>query len=119
MMASCFVEAKKDEAFDKIVLYHLFSVGKKAIGDSGYEGMPQKVTITRGKHSPEMKKFLARAKSRQESLHSKLKFFNCLYHKFRHGKNTKEKMELHKMCVEAISVIVQYDMDSGRPVMDL
>ena len=110
---------KGDQSLDTTALYHLLPDGKKAIGDSGYEGMSEKVTITRPGHSREMKQFLGRAKSRQESLHSKLKFFNCLYHRFRHGKNTKDKMELHKMCVEAVSVIVQYDMDSGRPVMDL
>ena len=82
---------KNDKNLDKTALYPLLPPGKKAIGDSGYKGMPQKVTITRGKHSPEMKKFLARAKSRQESLHSKLKFSTVCITNSVTGKTPKKK----------------------------
>ena len=81
--------------------------------------MPEKVTITRDGQSKDLKQFLGRAKNRQESLHTRLKSFNYLYHRFRHGKSTQNKMELHKMCVEAVCVIVQYDMENGSPIFDL
>ena len=94
-------------------------LGKKAIGDSGYAGIDN-VTITRGQHSKELKKWLGRAKNRQESLHCRLKAFNILGERFRHGKKgTQDKLSLHQTCVEAVCVLVQYDMECGRPVFDL
>ena len=110
---------KADKQLDKAALYHILPTGKKAIGDSGYEGMAEKVTITRHGQSKELKQLLGRAKNRQESLHSRLKSFNCLYHRFRHGTSTQDKMDLHKMCVESVCVIVQYDMENGSPIFDL
>ena len=110
---------KGEENLDTTALYHVLPKGKKAIGDSGYEGMPEKVTITREGQSEDLKKFLGRAKNRQESLHTRLKSFNCLYHRFRHGKSTQNKMDLHQMCVDAVSVIVQFDMENGNPIFDL
>ena len=110
---------KDDKVLDKTALYHMLPPGKKAIADSGYEGMPEKVTITRHGQSKELKQFLGRAKNRQESLHTRLKSFNCLYHRFRHGKSTQNKMDLHNMCVESVCVIVQYDMENGSPSFDL
>ena len=120
--STMFRGGKKDDDegdLDTTALYHMLPKGKKAIGDSGYEGMPEKVTITRDGQSKDLKQFLGRAKNRQESLHTRLKSFNCLYHRFRHGKSTQNKMELHKMCVEAVCVIVQYDMENGSPIFDL
>ena len=120
--STMFRGGKKDDEegdLDTTALYHMLPEGKKAIGDSGYEGMPEKVTITRDGQSKDLKQFLGRAKNRQESLHTRLKSFNCLYHRFCHGKSTQNKMELHKMCVEAVCVIVQYDMENGSPIFDL
>ncbi|EJK49115.1 hypothetical protein THAOC_32038 [Thalassiosira oceanica] len=100
-------------------LNFLFLTGKKAIGDSGYSGIDN-VTITREGHSREMKQWLGRAKNRQESLHSRIKSFNILKQRFRHGrKGTDDKLDLHRTCVEAVCVLVQYDMDCGNPVFDL
>lgn len=100
----------KIEDRDKSSLYFKIPLGKKAIGDSGYEGMPEKVTCTRHGQSKELKQFLGRAKNRQETLHAKLKSYRILGTTFRHGKKgTQDKMDLHKMCVEAICVVVQYD----------
>jgi hypothetical protein len=102
-------KTKKDD-LDKSALYFKLPMGKKAIGDSGYEGMPEKVTVTRSGQSKELKEFLGRAKNRQESLHTKLKSYRILSHNFRHGKKgTQDKIDLHQMCVEAVCVIVQYD----------
>ena len=84
--------------------------GKKAIADTAYEGLHQKVTVKRPGHAVEVFRFLDRAQNRQETYHCRLENYNILVHRFRHGKNSVEKMELHKMAVEAIAVIVEYDM---------
>lgn len=98
---------KRDE-WDKSALYFKIPPGKRAVGDSGYKGISN-VTITKKKHSKGLKKFLTRAKQRQESFHTRLKSFHILRYRFRHGSSTKNKMDTHKMCVEAICVIVQYE----------
>jgi hypothetical protein len=84
--------------------------GKKAIADSAYEGLPEKVTVKRPGHTANVFRFLDRAQNRQESYHCRLENYSILYHRFRHGKSTEDKMNLHKMAVDAVAVIVQYDM---------
>ena len=88
---------------------------KKAVGDSGFTGEPDKVITTKSHHSRALKEFLARVKNRQESLHVRLRAFNILENRFRHGKGTDDKIDLHGVCVSAITVIVQYDFQHGRP----
>jgi len=71
--------------------------------------------MTKDEHSSEHKEYLARAKNRKETFHWRLKSFNILGHRFRHGTSTEERMELHKMVVELVSGIVQYDYENGHP----
>lgn len=111
-------EQGKDK-WDKNSLYFKLPPGKRGVGDSGYGGEPDKVTVTKAQHSREFKKFMSRAKNRQESFHSRIKSFNVLGHRFRHGSSTKSKMDLHKTCTEAVCVIIQIDMEHGRPLMDM
>ena len=96
---------------------HRFPIGKESIEDTGYECIPEKVTITWHGQSNELKQFLVRSKNRQESMHTRLKSFNCLCRRFRHRKSTQNKMDLHTMCVEAVCVIVQYDTENGSPIL--
>lgn len=110
-------DTKKDK-WDQSSLFFKMPSGKRAVGDSGYKGIPN-VTITRRDHSKGLKKFLTRAKQRQESFHTRLKSFHILGHRFRHGSSTKNKMQTHQMCVEAICVIVQYDMENGHPLFEV
>ena len=110
---------KDDKEKDTSALYYQYPPGKKSIGDSAYEWMPEKVTVTRDGQSRDLQKWLGRAKNRQETLNSRLKSFRVLGCKFRHGRGTKDTMEFHKMCVEAVCVIVQYDMECGHPLFDL
>ena len=49
----------------------------------------------------DMREWIGRCLARQETLHARLKFFNILSHRFRHGKSPKERMNMHKMAVEA------------------
>jgi hypothetical protein len=108
-----------EEEWDKDSLYFLMEKelgdGQKGVGDSGFAGEPDKIITTKDHHSKELKEFIARVKNRQESLHIRLKAFNLLGNRFRHGKSTEDKMELHGICTAAITVIVQYDFETGRP----
>ena len=98
------------ETWDRDALLFQIPDGKRAIGDSAYEGLPEKVTVKRPGHSQDVFRFLDRAQNRQEAYHARLENYNILYHRFRHGKNTEDKMKLHKMVVGAVAVIVEYDM---------
>lgn len=108
----CGAETMNDpiETWDKNALLFQIPEGKKAIGDSAYEGFPEKVTVKRPGHTVEVFTFLDRAQNRQETYHSRLENYNILVHRFRHGRDTEEKKSLHKMAVEAVAVIVDYDM---------
>ena len=66
-----------------------------------------------------MREFFARAKSRQETLHSRLKFFKILDGRFRHRKGSEEKMKYHKTCFEAVLILVQYDLENGHPLFEI
>ena len=107
------------ENWDRSALYFRIPQGKKLIGDSGYKGEPTKISTTVAEHSRDVKEFFARAKSRQETFNTRLKFFNVLSGCFRHGKGAKQKLELHKTCFEAICILVQYDLENGHPLMEI
>lgn len=89
------------------------------IGDSGYEGEPDKIVLSKEESDPELKDFIARAKNRQETFHSRLKSFNILGHRFRHGADTDDKKRLHKMAVHAVACIIQFDYENGHPPFDV
>lgn len=110
---------KSKEDWDQKSLYFRLGNKDKAIGDSGYAGEPTKVVVSKDEHSSEFKEFMARVKNRQETFHWRLKAFNILGHRFRHGKSTKHRKELHKMSVEAVAVIIQYDYENGHPPFDI
>ena len=111
---------KKNEAkWDKKALYFKIPKGKKLIGDSAYQGEPDKISTAKEEHQATTKEFFARAKSRQETLHTRLKFFKSLDGRFRHGKGSKEKMKHHKTCFEAVLVLVQYDLENGHPLFQV
>jgi hypothetical protein len=48
-----------------------------------------------------------------ETFNSRLKNFHCLDDRFRHG------IDKHKICFEAICVIVQYQLENGSPLFDV
>lgn len=111
-------DRKKNEAtWDSNALYFQIPKDKRLIGDSGYKGEPKKISTTSREHNEEVKEFFARAKSRQESFNTRLKFFNVLSGCFRHGKGVADKLEFHKICFEAVCVLVQYDMENGHPLL--
>jgi len=111
--------AEAEDEWDPNALYFQLPENVKCIGDSGYAGEPSKIVLTKDEHSSEFKEFLARAKNRQETFHWRLKSFNVLGHRFRHGVSTQERMRLHKMAVELVAGIVQYDYENGHPPFDV
>jgi hypothetical protein len=91
----------------------------KGFADSGFVGVSKQLTTTRNAHSKEMKELIARAKARQESFNSRMSRFNVLKSRFRHGKGTQKRLDLHKSCAEACCVIVHYGMENGSPLFDV
>jgi len=78
----------KDKKKNKVI-----PAGKKGVGDYGYSGEPNKIVTTRKGQSVEMKRRLGRVRSRQETFFSRVKSFNIMKNRFRHGKRgTKDKM---------------------------
>lgn len=75
----------KEEEWDQNALCMKMPEGKRVIGDSGYAGEADKIMIYRPEHSAALKKFIGRAKNRQETLHSRLKGFRVLRDRFRNG----------------------------------
>lgn len=97
--------------------------GKRLIGDSGYVGEPKKISATLGGHSKEVKEYFARAKSRQETINARYKNFRILgtsfWHKGEKGSGSKGKMDLHGSVFNAITVVLQYDLENGNPLFDM
>lgn len=52
-------------------------------------------------------------------MHARLKNYKILKNRFYHGASTEEKMELHKMAVQAICTITQYAYENGHPPLDV
>ena len=87
--------------------------GKRAVGDSGYGGEPEKVAITRRGDDAETKKFKARVKSRHENFNGRLKNFRILLLPFRHG------TDKHKEVFESCCICMQHEIESGHGLFDV
>ena len=87
--------------------------GKRAVGDNGYQGEPDAVSTPNSQDPAVLRKFKSRARARQESFNARIKVFQCLDQRFRHG------IKKHKICFEAVCVIVQYQLENGSPLFDV
>lgn len=92
--------------------------GKMVIADSGYENqscpiMSAMMALPSQYDPPELHNFKARARCRHESFNGRMAKFNCVSTTFRHGT---KKMEL---CIEAVIVTLQYQMENGSPLFDV
>jgi len=90
----------------------LEALGKKAIADSGYSG-PQVSTRNDAYDSPSVAMFKSRALLRQEKFNGRMKTYESLSSRFRHGEDK------FKSLFEAIAVLCQYEMDLGLPMYDV
>jgi hypothetical protein len=99
---------RKEALIDKI------PEGHKAIADNGYKGdFGGKLTKSSSLDSENLRRLKSRAKARQESFNARIKNFGVLHDCFRHG------IEKHKICFEAVCVIVQYQLESGPGLFDV
>ena len=93
--------------WDKSALSFQLRDGKKFIADSDYSGEPDKFVVVKNEHSLEFKEFAARTKNCQEVVNWRLKTWNILRNRFRHGVGTTDRMRLHKMAVGAVAGIIR------------
>ena len=113
---------KKDqdkEDWDHSALYFRMQDLGVGIGDSGYAGEPTLLTTKQIGQSKAFKTFMDRVLQREESLHNRMKGHKILGTRFRHGVDSDDKMNFHGLCVSAISVMIQYDFETGRPPMQV
>ena len=80
--------------------------GKGTVVDSAFKSS-KKVSTRMPGDSAEVKKFKERVLPRQETLFKRFKRFGILRNRFCHN------IELHRMVLDAVAVIVQYDMENG------
>ena len=104
--------------WNRDALYWKIPMGKKAVADGIYSGCPDKVMVKRFGHPAWVTEYLDRIQNRQETYHERLSNFNILSARFRHGKSSKEKMELHRMAVDCVAFLVHYDL-KYHPLMDV
>ncbi|MEL7339944.1 MAG: transposase family protein, partial [Bacteroidota bacterium] len=91
----------------------LAQLGKKAIGDKGYRGYHEQVSIFNPLDPRNVKKFKSRALKRHETFNFMTKRFKCLDCRFRHDINH------FKTCFESICVICQYQLEHDMPLYDV
>ena len=109
----------KEHTWDRNALYFHIPKNVKLVGDSAYDGQPDKVTTTKDAHSRETKELFARMKSMQETLFKRLKDFKVLRESFRHGRGTEDKLKKITAAFESVAVLVQYDIENGHPLFEV
>lgn len=92
--------------------------GKKAVADRGYRcattpDVQEKVSLPSEYDPPELNNYKSRIRLRQETYNGRLKNFEILAETFTHG------FDKHKFAMEAVIVIVQYQMDNGSPLYEV
>ena len=136
-----FVASKHDVTiFRENGLKEQTPINKKGIADKGYQGEKDILCTPNSQDTAELRKFKVsaamsrrlpfavpeihivspilyhhqtRARARHETFNARIKNFACLDARFRHG------MSKHKICFEAVCVIVQYQLENGAPLFDL
>jgi hypothetical protein len=88
-------------------------VGKLGVGDNGYSGEKDILSIPNSQDPRELREFKRRARSRQEAFNARVKNFAILDTRFRHN------IKKHQRVFEAISVIVRYQMELGSPLFEV
>jgi len=95
--------------------------GANGLGDNGFR--QKKKDLEKGEaklpmnfssshNTPKVRKFEARAKTRQETLYGRVNVFACM-NKWRHD------VDKHCIAFNAILVILQYQFDNGHPLFDV
>ena len=84
--------------------------GKLLVADRGMRGEPKIISAPDLEKPKTLRNFEARARCRQETFNGRIKNFRCLRDVFEHG------WDRHKIVFEAVSVIVQHQMNNGAPL---
>ena len=100
-------------------LYFALPSFARLVGDSAYEGQPDKVSTTKDAHKPATKELFARLKSMQETCFKRFKDFNVVSGTFRHGKGTDDKLAKIKLSVECVAILLQYEFENGSRLFEL
>jgi hypothetical protein len=106
-----------EQPWDPAALINLIPEGKRAIADSGLKGEPGKISVTREGDSAEVRNFKARAKSRQETFHTRLKAYKILSGKFRHRLSA--DLSEHKRAFEVVTIACQYNLENGHGLFEI
>jgi hypothetical protein len=107
---------------DKILESQAWSgVQHRAIGDKGYRGEREIVSVPSSHDKDEVRKFKARALARHETFNSRMKNFDCLEDRFRHTGHPRRKEVTgsevkHQWCFNAVLVICQLQIENGFPL---
>jgi len=107
-------DLEEDDDDPRVSLLSLIPDGKLVYGDKGYQGAPKHILSGYNVcDSDEVKAFKTRVGARHETFNKRIKSFKALDDRFRHG------VAKHKVVFEAACVLVQYDMENGRPLFKL
>ncbi|KAI2492569.1 hypothetical protein MHU86_21990 [Fragilaria crotonensis] len=113
-IAGPFVGSKHDvTVFRECGLKDKTPDSRKGIADQGYRGEKYILCTPNSHDTLELRTFKSRARARHETFNARIKTFACLDQRFRHG------MDKHKVCFEAVCVIVQYQLELGSPLFDI
>ena len=98
---------------DKGLRDKLAAIGKKAIGDRGYNGFHQQCSTFNAHDCRGVRKFKSRALKRHENFNGMTKRFQALSGRFRHG------VDQFATVFESICVICQYQIEDDMPLYDV
>lgn len=88
-------------------------VDYRALGDRGYRGERNYISIPSSHDEEEVRDFKGRALSRHETFNGRLKNFDALQQLFRHS------IAKHNQCFRAGVVIVQTSLENGSPLFEV
>ena len=94
----------------------LASVGKMALADKICNGHPNECSTFNAVDNKAVKIFKSRTQMRHEQFNGMVKEYAVTWKPFR---STTNKIEKHKSCFEAVTVICQYKLEHGEPLFDL
>jgi len=80
---------------------------RKCIGDSAYSPFPDHCSTANDLDPAEVARFKQIALARHENFNQRLKVYDCLRMRFRHG------VEFHGSCFRAIAAILHYEIENG------
>jgi hypothetical protein len=112
------------ETWRKSSLYYKVNEEQRLVGDSGLVGEPNKISTALGGHAPLTKELFARFKSRGETLFRGYKSLEIMggssfRHKGKRGGGAKGKMAYHGLVFDAITVVMQYALETDGPLFDV